>query len=139
MTKPTITACLLCDDVRKEINGKDILVGVYGGDVIAADFPAVLTLSLYVEIATGAGGERRMRVRISHESSVRVEWSGALSLPPDQVVGVGVPAAPVTCPQPGELRIDVAFDDEDWSEVRRKRVLRGPDAALTPGGSDRST
>jgi hypothetical protein len=39
---------IVCDDVRREDNGKLMLVGVYGGTIVVPQFPAVLpTLTIF--------------------------------------------------------------------------------------------
>ena len=44
-------ALIICDDLRVEINGKQILIGVYAGDIIFPSFPAKLNQLLFrVEI-----------------------------------------------------------------------------------------
>lgn len=40
---------ILCDQVRREDNGKLILIGVYGGDILVDSYPATLGLTAYVE------------------------------------------------------------------------------------------
>ena len=42
-----IDSVLLCDDIRGEVNGKAILIGVYCGDIIVPKAPASLGLSLF--------------------------------------------------------------------------------------------
>jgi hypothetical protein len=37
-----IRSVILCDDVRREANGKEILIGVYNDTIIFSSFPAVL-------------------------------------------------------------------------------------------------
>lgn len=39
---------IICDDVRKEINGKEILIGVYVGEIIVQKIPAMLNLSVWI-------------------------------------------------------------------------------------------
>jgi hypothetical protein len=41
-----IISVLICDDVRREENGKEILIGVYSGDIIVTRFPAAMALTI---------------------------------------------------------------------------------------------
>ena len=67
MTKKTpsikITTALLCDDARKEDNGKEVLIGVYTGDVLVSEFPAQLVVCLWLLTETEAAGEIEKEVR----------------------------------------------------------------------------
>ena len=45
---PRLQQTLLCDDVRREDNGKQILIGIYGNDVLLPGFPANITLCLWM-------------------------------------------------------------------------------------------
>lgn len=37
-----LTSLIVCDDIRQEVTGKQILVGVYTGTIILSSFPAAL-------------------------------------------------------------------------------------------------
>lgn len=49
LAKYRCETAILCDQVRREDNGKLILIGVYGGGVLLDSYPATLPLSAYVE------------------------------------------------------------------------------------------
>ncbi len=46
-----LVSVVLADDARKEDSGKDILIGIYSGSIVAAKIPVVLpTFALWFEI-----------------------------------------------------------------------------------------
>lgn len=45
---PVAQMALLCDDVRREVTGKDILIGVYSDDITVTSLPATLIFSLFI-------------------------------------------------------------------------------------------
>jgi hypothetical protein len=45
---PVAEVSLLCDDVRREITGKDIIIGVYGDEMTVQSLPITLVLSLFI-------------------------------------------------------------------------------------------
>jgi hypothetical protein len=48
----SVAKALVCDDVRVEIGGKVMLIGVYpANDIAVPSFPADIILSYYVEMA----------------------------------------------------------------------------------------
>jgi hypothetical protein len=48
--KPIVRFALLCEDVRREITGKDIIIGVLGTQITTAQFPIAIILNLYMRI-----------------------------------------------------------------------------------------
>ena len=41
---PKVNNIVICDDVRREDNGKHILVGVYGADIVPGALPGGIVL-----------------------------------------------------------------------------------------------
>lgn len=39
---------VICDDIRREDNGKNMLIGVYSGSIIVSGFPANLSLAAWI-------------------------------------------------------------------------------------------
>ena len=49
MTKISVTSALICDEVRREVSGKLILIGVYTGGIVATQpLPLVIKLVVYI-------------------------------------------------------------------------------------------
>ena len=46
----TIDFALLCDDVRREVTGKDIIIGVYGEEITTPNLPVVLVFNLFMRV-----------------------------------------------------------------------------------------
>ena len=59
-----IATVLVCDDVRKEVTNKDILIGVYAGDIVVPAFPAWIALAVWLELITKENGVYDMSFRI---------------------------------------------------------------------------
>lgn len=49
MTTPRAFA-VFCDDIRQEASGKEILIGVYGSDIIPTSLPATILLSIWIKV-----------------------------------------------------------------------------------------
>ena len=48
---PSIILTVICDDMRQEVGGKSILIGVYAGGILFETLPVVVpTLSIYMEV-----------------------------------------------------------------------------------------
>jgi hypothetical protein len=64
--KMNVTAALVCDDVRKEINGKDILIGVYSGGILVPQFPGEVTMALYLQYEPTVTGKIDGSIRLTN-------------------------------------------------------------------------
>ena len=81
-SQPTLKplSALVCDEVRREINGKDIIIGAYGGDVLIDNFPVSLSLSLWISSETSGTGDIRADIRVvNREKKVLVELKGIMN------------------------------------------------------------
>jgi hypothetical protein len=56
--KPHLIAvqALLCDDVRHEFNGKQIIIGVYGDNILVPSLPTSITLCLWMRFKAPSAG-----------------------------------------------------------------------------------
>ena len=64
MLADEIKTVIFCDDIRKEITNKDILIGVYAGDIVVPSFPTPLALALWIEIDPKEVGTRELIFRV---------------------------------------------------------------------------
>lgn len=55
---------VICDDIRREDNGKQILIGVYSGNIVVEKFPANLVLSAWLQCTASETGDIPLNLRI---------------------------------------------------------------------------
>ena len=58
---------IICDDLRTEINGKDIIIGIYSENIIVPKFPANLLLSLWAQFFANRSGDIPVSMRIQKD------------------------------------------------------------------------
>ena len=63
-----VLSVLLCDDTRREENGKDIIIGVYTGNVLVDRLPADLVLCLWIYFAVAGAGDLKREIRVINPS-----------------------------------------------------------------------
>jgi hypothetical protein len=69
MSKVTIDKFLVCDDVRCEVGGKLILIGVYPGNMIALQgIPYQIAFTSYLEAKCPMNGEYRGTLTVENDS-----------------------------------------------------------------------
>jgi len=63
---------LVCDDVRREDNGKIIIIGLYLPDMAVPQIPFILpTLTFFCNLESDRPGNYSMQVKLRHEDSGR--------------------------------------------------------------------
>lgn len=124
MLTPTVIATVFCDDVRREMTNKDILIGVYGGDIVVPSFPASLNGAYWIEIFNSEKGkfQSEVRIGISEKAPFRIrmeieaEKSGTMS--------VLIPQFQFQVEKPCELTLEMLIDGS-WQLLKTKNILQG--------------
>jgi hypothetical protein len=77
-SRPTLEVkyAIVCDDIRTEDNGKDIIIGVYNDKILVRSFPAALALSLWLHILPTKVGEHPLHSRLLGGPADAVFFSG---------------------------------------------------------------
>jgi hypothetical protein len=127
---------LTCDDVRREDNGKAIILGLYLPDIAVPQIPIVMpTLTFFCNLASDRPGNFRMTFRLRDEGSGRSIAEGFAALP------VIDPTMPVICPikignvqisSPGLYSFSLEFDGQAPIATTFNVLLVVPGAAQGP-------
>jgi hypothetical protein len=120
-------AVVVCDDIRREQNGKALIIGVYGGDIVLPDLPATLTLAFYFVGKGRAPGHGTVEIRIQYlrgkdPMGMATATADVQSVPVGMNMALALPGIPFDFDRPTELIISVLVDGE-WCEIDRKQVL----------------
>jgi len=129
---------ILCDQIRREDNGKALLIGVYSGDIVMQS-PAPLALFFYIECVGHLDQDEEITFRINVEKS-----DGTLATDGRAVLKVEDHMDPVLnlggayiFQEPGALVLLRETGNEKWSEIFRKKVsISNPSSTefLSPSG-----
>ncbi len=122
-------AALVCDDVRKEINNKDILIGVYTGDMVLPHVPIVVPLCFWIEVKPRKIGNYDFSLAVESpggkgelDATMEVEDLG-----PAMIV---TPKVPVRVEKEGELRVSVKLANARPKVLIRKTIsVKAPRSA----------
>jgi hypothetical protein len=132
-----IDSVLLCDDIRREVNGKAILIGVYSGDIIVPTAPTSLGLGLWLQ-GRAVEATSKVRIRLESVSNSTAVVSDAGSLPdastiaPDESFLFALSRLIVQIAGQGHLSVCMKYGDRDWVELFRKKVLVNSAASNEP-------
>jgi len=135
-----IGAVVVCDEIRKEITQKDLLIGVYAGDIVVPQFPIWINVAVWMEVMPKKLGEEQMRMRISLGGKA-IEVNVQLTINAMTTTAVVLTGLQMHTEATADLVIELQ-DGSDWKVLKRKKVLLGqvtfpygqlPPVALPPG------
>lgn len=124
-----ISSVVICDEIRQEITGKEILIGVYSGGINVSAYPAMLRVGLWLEFSQDDAGTTKWEIKIESPSGnppgtigFEMDYLGPVPSSSSFVVN-GILLA---LERDGEIVISSKKDDGDWEVIKRKSVVRVP-------------
>ena len=114
--KPDLQSSLICDDVRQEINGKFILIGLFDRLIIQSDFPAIAGRicvvnrwccgsGTFAQITRIVAPDGTTRIAEGHEVQIKLPSETATATSVEYFVNLKFPA-------PGTYWIEIYLDHE---------------------------
>jgi hypothetical protein len=122
----TILAVVVCDDVRRENNGKEIIIGVYGSDIVVQSYPALLSPTFWVQFIPNQAGEITIGFRLINEADTAF-FSGIGKLnviSPEELTSTAIGGAPIQAQSDMKLRFQIKVGGSDWTTMREVQVRR---------------
>ncbi|MCR5859751.1 hypothetical protein [Mesorhizobium sp. J428] len=124
-----VEAIVVCDEVRKEITGKDIIIGAYGDGIVVPAYPANITIALWVLINSTATGNYEGELRIEAPSdNPPINVGFAMNVVKPELSPMGISGMPLRLERDGELVVSFRLKGEPWKRVARRSVIRIPSA-----------
>ena len=125
-SQPTLKplSAVVCDEVRRETDGKDIIIGAYGGDILVGVFPTPLVLSLWISLETPGAGDIKADIRIvNSKKEVLAEVKGIMTLDGrSQRSSLFTPRLRFSVDKSTELRFQFRIGDGRWKTVVSRNV-----------------
>ena len=121
----TITAVVVCDDIRREITGKDLIIGAYASNIVLTQFPFKIRLAFWVEYQAERAGEHLIKLRMTYTGKTPADVTINAQIPEAGMATMPLIGLEVNGDAPGVLRIDHFTDDEEWHCVKTVTVRKG--------------
>jgi Family of unknown function (DUF6941) len=99
---------ILCDQVRKEDNGKLLFIGVYTADITVPHFPANTVLALAVSITPSQVGREKFDLVVSLNGQLLVSGSSEFDVADVKPSFLAFQNIPVQLSAPGHLEFKVS-------------------------------
>jgi hypothetical protein len=131
---PRLQFAFICDDARREDNGKILLIGVYGQTMVLSQLPAQLLLCQVTWFETDSPRNSPFKSRVFLDETLITEGGGELHF----AEGVSIalfPRIPIFIDKPGKLIFQVRMEAGEWeTAVTMPVILRPPATASTATG-----
>lgn len=116
MKKVVISAAMLCEDVRREDNGKALAIGIFGNRIFVSSFPSVLRLASLLNVSFTETGHHTFKIRLSvgtemvSEMTINAEivWPGLDWLP--------LRFEPVLFNERSEITLSLELENGKWKK-----------------------
>ncbi len=124
--KVKILSVVVCDDVREENNGKEILIGVYSGAITVHMIPSLpLPLRCWVNLTIQGPSKVKLYFRARDHDNKEI-FQAQLETGTEDEIGMGsIPLGPIiyTLRDPeGSLKVDYKEGEGDWANIITKSV-----------------
>jgi len=121
-----VETVVLCDDIRQEANGKFLLIGVYGGNIVVPSFPANLNLAVWILGHAATSGKVQVRLRVvGPQETVLQEGTFDVEIK-DVLHGtiMAISGLPLQFQREGKMRVELASAGEaDWTPIKTLGVI----------------
>lgn len=118
---------VICDDVRIEDNGKEILIGCYTGDISVPEPYTQLQLALSLVFQVLEPGQTRITLEVrgpgaGQKVGFTASFDTVEKTRANEVTFLSAGGLPVQIKESGSLEIAIKEDDSDWQTIRSIRV-----------------
>ena len=102
-----IEYAIICDDLRREDNGKLLIIGAYGGEILVSDLPAVLSLRILLGVYSSTTGSVPVSLKIKQDGKTILDGTRSLNFTIADTIGLL-----------GGARILLEIESETWLEIK---------------------
>ena len=124
----SVVSVITCDDIRREDNGKEILIGIYIGNItIDTDVPALLpTFCIRIVIRWKLPGSYKiLGFIVAPDGNQIVKFGGDITIPPDQSLSsASFKISPFIIPAFGRYEIRMGTQESSAVTVETFEVVK---------------
>ncbi|MEP7173717.1 MAG: hypothetical protein ABI705_09545 [Aestuariivirga sp.] len=134
-----IESAFLCDDVRREGNGKLIFIGVYAQDIILPAFPITLGFHVVLLIDIDRAGLHAMEVEVLIDDKSKLKGSIQITQISGGFSFIHFPIPQLTITGESKLNVRVKDSKGKWNKVLKIDIKQGnPNQPVLTGASTES-
>jgi uncharacterized protein DUF6941 len=120
----SFNSIVVCDEIRTEITGKDILIGVFSGEILVTSFPTVIGVAFWCEVENSDEDigikEYELRIGVEDGQALPFKVTADIRAPGTSVLKIPT----VRIPVPGPTVVSLEFlDGGHWRVLKSKKIL----------------
>lgn len=122
-----VVTALICDGVRKEVSGQDIIIGVYSDEINVTQLPLSLALTLYLRIRFKKAEPTKFDFRVLGEAGIQITPDLQFDIPPPvtgHIMTVAMGPIPITIQALGKISFDLKFTNTNWESATDIRFVK---------------
>jgi hypothetical protein len=115
---------VMCDEIRTEITGKDILIGVFSGEILVPSFPTAIGVAFWAEVENSNEdiGVREYEVRVGIENGQPLPFKVTADIRAAGTSVLKIPTIHIPVSGPTVISLEL-LDGENWRVLKSKKVL----------------
>ncbi len=138
-----VRSTTICDQVRTEQGGKNIIIGVYKYDIVVPSFPCGLPLTLWLQLDANKNGAYDVEFRATKDRHLIAQVTGTIEIK-DHTRTLETPLPPMVLQlaAPGTVVFQFREKGKRWSTMRKVEIDQKkstfPTASPQPSGQSPS-
>ena len=114
---------IICDDVRTENNGKDIIIGVYIENIIVLKFPANVLLALWTQFFANRNGDILASFRVQKDKNNLFFAKGVIQINDyKKITTMRIPGIPLHVDAEGMLVFQIREEKKKWITIKEIQI-----------------
>lgn len=115
---------IACEDVREEIGNKKSLMGVFSGNIVAAEIPAQVWIAFYIEKMPEQPGKAE-EVVIQVKQNERTVGTVTINFEAPEIATLVIPRAVMRIPEECTLILTASVNRGEPIQILSKSVSKG--------------
>lgn len=123
MHKMKIENVIICDEVRKEDNGKHLIIGVYPNNMLVPEFPANLAPSIWMQLYLDQDKDTEIEFRIRQDDGkILGRGTGVLPMSRTQPATTSLPPSLIKVQKACVLSFQIREKGARWKTLKKVPV-----------------
>lgn len=119
-------AAILCDEVRREDNGKQFVIGVYGSEVFVSAFPLAIQFCLLIRLSFSGAGKHSIKLKIETGGEGKQELGAEMETIKASKEWLAVPLQPMIFDSASTILVFCESPNRKWKKLLSVPILLGP-------------
>ena len=121
-----VQSALICEDVRTELNGKLILIGVYSSDIGVPQFPTRMNLSVWMQLYATTKCDIELGIRAFIPEKIKaLDMKGRAKFEQDRMLAsIATPRFSFELQQEGALVVQIKENENNWRDILSLPILK---------------